>query len=148
MNAKKCLSIFGLAAILFHATWASAENDRRPFHNGSIRGSYGFSFSGSILVPGSPPMQLLVAAVGRFVADGSGNVTEGSRTISINGTKFEQNFTCTYQVEADGTGTASCPVVETGTTETFSVVLDTQAKEFSFLATSPGTIVVGTAKKQ
>jgi hypothetical protein len=151
MNAKRWLSVFGLAAILFHATGASADDEGRPFDNGSIRGSYGFSFSGSVLVPipgQSTPIQLLVAAVGRFVSDGNGSITDGSRTISINGSAVLQIFECTYQVQSDGTGTASCPVFETGTIETFSVVLNTHAKELNFVATSPGTIVVGTAKKQ
>jgi hypothetical protein len=151
MNAKKWLSVFGLAAIFLGSMVASADDQGRDFSNASIRGSYGFSFSGHILVPvpgQTTPMHILVTAVGRFVSEGNGNITNGFRTISIDGTSVTQTFTCTYEVLPDGTGTASCPVVETATTETFSFVVTTQTRELNFLATSPGTVVVGTAKKQ
>jgi len=151
MNSKRWLTVFGLVVFGFHATSAYAGHEERVFDNRSVRGAYGVSLSGSayIPVPGAPTPQLVqVAAVGRFVADGYGNITEGVRNISINGTHYVQTYVCTYQVQADGTGNADCTILETGLTETFFVDLNNKAREIQFVATTPGTIVTGVARKQ
>ncbi len=94
-------------------------------------------------------LQLLqVAAVGRFRADGYGNITDGVRSISVNGAHFLQTYTCIYQINQDGTGTAECLIDQTQLTETFYVALNKKGKEIQFVTTTPGTIVTGVAKKQ
>jgi hypothetical protein len=45
------------------------------------------------------------AAVGQFTADGTGNITSGSQTVSQNGIIGTQTFTGTYSVSTNCTGT-------------------------------------------
>lgn len=130
---------------------AGADDEGRQFNNASIRGNYGFALSGRAYVPVSatPPFALFdVVAVGQFRADGSGNITNASRTLNINGQISPQTFTCTYLVQPNGTGSAVCSVIETGITETFSFTLNSQTKEIQFIATNAGAIISGIAKKQ
>lgn len=70
----------------------------------SLRGSWGFTSSGTALPPYAPSA-LPVAVVGLLTFDGSGGCTV-SETINAGGQSFSQTSTaCTYTVQPDGTGT-------------------------------------------
>ena len=111
-----------------------------------VRGDYGFSFQGQIIGVGP------VAAVGALSADGKGNVTEAVRTISINGVPLTETFTCTLTVNANGTGTAVCPLDNPAPgfppVETFSFVLEEKGRAFRLVGTTPGIVVVGSGQQQ
>jgi len=124
--------------LMFVAAAAEARADR--FDEGDIRGDYVFTFDGSA---GTAP----VAAVGRFVGDGRGNLLNGSRTLVVAGAKYEQTLTCTYTVDPDGSGTATCPVDGNGT-ETFSFVLFKHGDETYLVGTTAGFTVHGNAIRQ
>ena len=65
----------------------------------------------------------------------------------VGGTTLHQTFSCTYTVNADGTGSASC-VVTPGTPETFDFVIVEKKKEAFFTATTPGVTIRGATRRQ
>jgi hypothetical protein len=89
------------------------------------------------------------ASVGRFVADGRGNLLDGERTLMVGGALLfrQQHFTCTYNVRPNGLGDATCHI-DNGTTETFDFVIVESKKEAYFTSTSPGTVLRGRTKRQ
>jgi hypothetical protein len=118
----------------------------RSFSERDVRGPYGFSFEGEIVDVGP------VAAVGRFDADGRGNVTNAVRTLSVNGITVIQTFHCTLSVNPDGTGSAECPLDDPlpdfPATETFDFVLEHHARAFRLVGTTPGLVVLGGGQRQ
>jgi hypothetical protein len=106
----------------------------------SIKGSYGISCEGTIV--GTGP----VAVIGVFTADGKGNATE-VETLSFNG-EISQGvpFTVTYTVNADCTGTH----VATGLGSVFhgDIVIQDHKKEFRYISTDPGFVLLCTFRKQ
>ena len=96
-----------LAAVSAQSTAAAAEggNDR-TFSVRSIKGSYGFSTNGfGMVLPPSVPAPIPAADVGRIVFDGNGGCSI-NLTANFNGQVMNaQSATCTYTVNADGTGT-------------------------------------------
>jgi len=70
----------------------------------SLRGSWGFTSSGTALPPYAPSA-LPVAVVGVLTFDGGGGCTV-SETINAGGQSFSQRSTsCAYTVQPDGSGT-------------------------------------------
>jgi len=92
------------------------------------------------------------AAVGHVTADGAGNITQGTRSLSANGTIIDETFTCTYNVNPDGTGKANCAFSVFGTRALDVVLLD-DGDEFYFnVANMPGTrgkpVLQGVGKRE
>ena len=92
------------------------------------------------------------AAVGRFTADGAGNITQGARSVNANGKNFEETFTCTYNINPDGTGSANCNFSMFGPTTLDLVLLD-DGNEFYFNVidmtnTSSKPVLQGVGKRQ
>src|SRR3989442_15606284 len=111
------LSLLVLGLVLLVASLPSAKADD-VFTNADVRGPYGFSFDGAIVGVGP------VAAVGVFVADGNGNLTDGVRTLSVNGSGLHQTFTCTYTVHSNGPGSVLSFISTRATgTQRFAFVL-------------------------
>ena len=135
-----------LAAIVMSvsATGVSAE---KSFTVKSIKkGGYAFSFEGEIIGVGP------VVAAGVMESDGNGNITEAVRTISINGVPTTQTFTCSYSINPDGSGSATCPLDNPGpgfpSVETFDLALEDKAHSFRFVGTTPGVAVLGSGTRQ
>jgi hypothetical protein len=97
-----------LAAVSLQSTAAAAGSDDRSFSARSIKGSYGFSTNGfGMVLPPSVPAPIPAADLGRIVFDGDGGCSI-SLTANFNGQMTTaQSATCTYTVNADGTGTNS-----------------------------------------
>ena len=74
------------------------------------------------------------------------------RTVNVNGTAVQQTFTCTYFVNPNGTGSASCsldnPLPGAPTVETFDFVLEDAGRTFRLIGTTAGITVVGGGTKQ
>lgn len=124
----------------------------RRFSERDIRGPYGFFFQGFVTValPDASSLPVPVSAVGHLVADGRGQLPEGSRTLNFGGIVLEQEAEGSYEVRPDGTGTATIEVTipdQTGapptglelpmtTIETFSFVITNRAAGIPFIGRS------------
>jgi hypothetical protein len=123
------------------------ERDKqRTFRDADVKGSYAFSFHGTVIGVGP------VAATGVVVADGKGNITSGVRTINFNGSVAQQTFSCKYFVNSDGTGSAECPLDNplpgAPAVETFDFALEAKGRAFRLLGTNAGITVLGSGAKQ
>jgi hypothetical protein len=127
------------------------------FSERDVKGSYGFSFDGFVATaPDAPTANTFpVASVGRFTADGRGHITDGVRTLVVAGRAVRQTFTCTYTVNADGTGHADCVVTpQAPPDEHFDFVIVDHGDQAYFTAVpptgqGPGTTTIrGVAKRQ
>ena len=119
--------------------------DGKSFTARDVDGPTAFDFDGFVTVGGS---LVPAAAIGRFVADGRGNLNDGERTLVVGGAVvLRQEFTCTYVVNPNGIGAASCIIVG-GPPETFDFVIVERKKEAYFTSTTPGTVLRGRTKRQ
>jgi hypothetical protein len=141
------LRTFALTATLLTApAWAN-----EGFTNRDFRGDYAFHLNGVLTQSGASAVTAYDAAVGRLTADGAGSITKGTRSVSANGAIFEETFTCTYNINADGTGKANCNFSVFGPATLDIVLLDDD--EFYFNVTSmPNTagkpVLQGIGKRQ
>ena len=92
--------------------------------NIDYKGDYAFTATGFVTdhtkkTPG--PLEP-IAVVGRFTADGKGSIT-GSQTRSFQGAIFNEDFTETYTVNKDCTGTSVKKVTKTKITNNWSFVI-------------------------
>ena len=141
------LLVLGLGALVAPV---SARADDGEFTVADVRGSYGFSWDGTIVPPASGSA-VPAAAVGLLVADGQGNFTESVRTLSVNGSVSRQTATGTYTVNRNGTGSATFHVTfgpGVVRTETFDFVIVNNDREAQFVGTDPGVVIRGKAIKQ
>src|SRR5262245_66289328 len=76
------------------------QNDRSR----KLAGRWGFEVEGERAGVGP------VRAVGSFRLDKDGDVKDGKQTVSFNGTVLSEEFTGTFDVADDGTGTAQVNV--------------------------------------
>jgi hypothetical protein len=97
-----------VAAIASLAARAGADgDDRRAFGNHNLRGAYEFHADGVVEVDGVPTRGIW--EVGRFEADGRGNMTNGVEYSSLLSSDDENiidvpfTFTGTYHINPDGT---------------------------------------------
>jgi hypothetical protein len=155
MNKRVCAFLVFAVACLVGSIPAALADPR--FSERDVKGPYGFSFDGFVAAPGPTTANTLpVASVGRFTADGRGNITDGVRTLVVAGGAVRQTFTCTYTVNADGTGHADCVVTpQTPSDEHFDFVIVDHGDQAYFTAVppppgqGPGTTTIrGVAKRQ
>lgn len=147
---------FSCTLLLCLAAVASAQ-PQATCSNVSVAGSWGFTDTGTIILPSGPAP---FGAVGIITGDALGNFS-GSQTTSVGGRITKETFKGTGTVNSDCTGTATFSVFdESGATllrtATFSVVFVNNAEEEREIATSlvlepSGThvpaVITGSAKK-
>ena len=145
------IAFVSLSVLLFAGSLSAHDgrnaNEGQSFSVKDIKGNYAFSFDGQIIGVGP------VAATGAFYANGKGHVTEAVRTISIAGYYVgTETFSCTLEVNANGTGKAVCPLDNPAPnappTETFNFVLEDNGNSFRMVGTTPGIVVLGSGQKQ
>jgi hypothetical protein len=133
------LLVLGLGSLVAPV---SARADGREFTVGDVRGSYGFSWIGTL---GGTP----ASADGLLVSDGEGNFTEAVRTLSVGGPlPLHQTATGTYTVNPNGTGSATLNVNGEAAPEHFEFVIVDNGREAPFIGTDPGVVIRGVAVKQ
>jgi hypothetical protein len=109
--------------------------------NQIYKGDYGFIGTGT-LIGGAGAF----AVVGRFTADGQGNIT-GSETRNSNGVVVvNETYTEKYTVNSDCTGTSVKTPSGTGIHKFAFVVLD-RGKTIESIETSPGNVVTLRAER-
>jgi hypothetical protein len=82
------------------------------------------------------------AAVGQFTADGKGNLTNGSQTVSQNGVIETQTFTGKYSVLTNCTGSVTVNITGGGTV-TANIVADDGNKGLQIIDTISGKVAAG-----
>ena len=91
--------------------------------------------------------QIDLAASGRMVADGAGNLTAGD-TLSYDGTIIKRSYPSgTYTMASDCTGSITL-TSSNGNKVNFDIVLYNNGKEMNLIETDTGIIFSGTAKQQ
>jgi len=101
--------------------------------NAQLSGNYAFGFSG---MTGNNNGSSAFAAVGRFTADGAGNLTNGEWDAnSVNGGANAQAFSGTYSIGTDNRGTMSWNLPSGTRTFTFAMLANGNAQFIEFDAT-------------
>ena len=130
-------------------SWVVATGIRRRITTGhcsvgDLKGEYLLASQG---VVGPPDARQPVAGVGLITYNGRGNFY-GNETVNIAGTPLQNPFTGTFVVNADCS--VSGEVLDMiGTAHLTGVLVGQGAnQEVRFLITDPGTVIVGTIKRQ
>lgn len=144
INIASVLTIVALGLGLVSA--ASAEN--RACTNATLRGSFGYSSTGTLLDTYVPePFAGPFAEVGTQIFDGNGG-TSATATLSSNGNIVPITVTGTYSVNPDCTGTMTLDISPFGATVHVNFVIDKNGNAFQAIETEPGVIVTRTAWRQ
>lgn len=145
MKSQLSAALLAGAIVLSSVSNARADDDRqRGCSVATLRGSFGYTVTGEIVGgPSAGPF----GAVGILTFDGKGNF-ENVRTISRNGAISRQvQGIGTYIVNADCSGSlvfVDGGVVTLGT----DLVIDDDGKELRMIATSQGTVLTVTGRRQ
>ena len=137
--------VFCTVITVIHTAHADQGDDgnKTTFSLKSLKGHYGFSLEG-VTINTLDNTIATAAAIGRFTADGKGNLVNAVRTVNSDGTIQEEIFTGTYTVNANGTGRVTIhasTVLPDGTTipattETARFVITRPRNELQFIGTS------------
>ncbi len=114
-------------ATLVFATMIAVGPASATCSNATLNGVWGF---------------IVGAAVGQFTADGKGNLTNGSQTVSQNGVIKTQTFTGTYSVSTNCTGHVTANITGGGTA-TANIVADDGNKGLQVIDTISGGVAAG-----
>ena len=139
---KKLIALLIGCSTLVLASTVRAQNTS-GVNNAELNGDYAFNFDG---ITGSGGVSSVFAAVGRFTADGAGNLTNGEiDTNSPNaGAAVAQAFTGTYSIGADHRGVMTMA----GARFAFAMMANGNAQFIKFDAGGgSGTIGSGTMEK-
>jgi hypothetical protein len=143
-SSSFCLLLSGLA-VLFIASSASAQT----CSNRSLKGTYGYTVTGSILTNQGPLVAGQFAAVGRITFDGAGGV-QTVRWLSDNGAIIPNDpGSGTYSMNTDCTGSFNITVGPPGNviTLTLFIVLD-DTYELRGIVTTSGIVLTFNGRRQ
>jgi hypothetical protein len=116
-------------------------------NNAELNGDYAFTFSG---LTGNGTISSVFGAVGRFTADGAGNLTNGelvTNTVGA-GTAGLRSFTGTYAIGADHRGAMTLNISGSSAKLAFAMMANGNAQFIEFDASGgSGTIGSGTMEK-
>src|ERR1700704_4906177 len=115
--------------------------------NAELNGNYAFTFNG---FRGNANVSSVFAAVGRFAADGAGNLTSGELvTNGVGaGASSPQSFTGTYSIGADNRGVMTLNFAGSSAKLAFAMTTNGNAQLIEFDASGgAGTIGSGTMEK-
>ena len=117
-------------------------------NNAELNGNYAFTLSGA---SGSGGGSAVFAAVGRFTADGAGNLTNGeldTNGVGAGAVLTAQSFAGTYAIGADNRGVMTLSISGGTTKLAFAMMANGNAKFIEFdAAGGAGTIGSGTMEK-
>src|SRR6266851_5749992 len=142
MRKRNALLIVCLAAVLASTVRAQTSG----VNNAELNGNYAFTFRG---ISGNGTVSSVFGAVGRFMADGAGNLTNGELdTNAVGGGAAAQSFTGTYSIGADNRGVMNLNLSGGSARLAFAMMADGNAQFIEFDAGGgSGTIGSGTMEK-
>lgn len=132
------------AVLLFALSAAAYAQDEPTCSIASLKGSFGFTISGTNNFFGQ------FAFSGRFAADGRGNITSGTGTESVAGDVVSGvPFIGSYTINADCTGKAIITFVRSDNQQQagLNFTLVNNGKGIMFMSSDQQTIETGTAQK-
>ena len=145
MRNLKILLMMWLALLLGAGTRAQTSGG---VNAQELNGNYAFSFSG---IRGNASVASAFAAVGRFTADGAGNLTNGqldTNGVGVGSTLTAQSFTGTYSIGADQRGVMTLTGPGGSLKFAFAMLASGNAHMIEFDATGgSGTIGSGSVEK-
>jgi hypothetical protein len=117
-------------------------------NNAELNGNYAFTFSG---ITGNGSVSSVFAAVGRFTADGAGNLTSGEMDTNRVGAGpglVAQSFSGTYAIDGDNRGVMTLNFSGSSAKFAFAMLANGNARFIEFDASGGvGTIGSGTMEK-
>jgi len=145
MRKLKILLMVWLALLLGASVQAQTGGGANAHE---LSGNYAFSFNG---IRGNASVASVFAAVGRFTADGAGNLTNGeldTNGVGVGSTLTAQSFTGTYSIGADQRGVMTFTGPGGSLKFAFAMLASGNAHIIEFDATGgSGTIGSGTVEK-
>jgi len=145
MRKLKILLMVWLALLLGASAQAQTGGGANAHE---LSGNYAFSFDG---IRGNASVASVFAAVGRFTADGAGNLTNGeldTNGVGVGSTLTAQSFTGTYSIGADQRGVMTFTGPGGSLKFAFAMLASGNAHIIEFGATGgSGTIGSGTVEK-
>jgi hypothetical protein len=137
-----------LLILCFALVFASiARGQSNPgANNAELNGNYAFTFRG---FSGNLATSSIFGAVGRFTADGAGNLTNGELDTNAVGSRAAaQSFTGTYSIGADNRGVMNLNISGSSARLAFAMMANGNAQFIEFDASGgSGTIGSGTMEK-
>ncbi len=134
-----------LAAVLAATLAAPALHAQAPACDASsLKGAFGYRFSG--FVYDNLGYMYILNAVGRMVSDGAGNLT-GSDTYSFDGNVGKRQYTGTYTINEDCTGSLTL-TPGSGSAFHADIVIVNNGNEVEVVQSDASYIVSGTMKMQ
>ena len=117
-------------------------------NDAELNGNYAFTFSG---ITGNGSVSSVIATVGRFTADGAGNLTNGeleTNGVGARAALVAQSFTGTYSIGADNRGVMTLNISGSSTKFAFAMTASGSAQLIEFDASGgAGTVGSGTMEK-
>jgi hypothetical protein len=110
----------------------------------TVTGAYGYTLSGTVY--DNYGYIYMLGAAGRMVSDGNGNLT-GTDTLSFDGTIAKRQYTGTYTMNADCTGSLTLTMPGGGTMHA-DIVAVNNGKELNMVQTDTAYIVTAVLKQQ
>src|SRR5260370_10458318 len=146
MEERKMRKLNVLLILCFALVFASTVHGQTGVNNTELNGNYAFTFTG---VSGNATVSCVFAAVGRFTADGAGNLTNGELdTNTVGGGGAAQSFTGTYSIGADHRGVMTLNISGSAAKLAFAMMANGNAQFIEFDAgAGSGTIGSGTMEK-
>src|SRR5260370_6031073 len=144
---RKLNALWIMCFALFLASTVQAQGSP-GVNNAELKGDYAFTFNG--MTTGGGSAFTVFAAVGRFAADGAGNLTKGE--LDSNGAGPQEKLTAqpfigTYQIGADHRGVMNLNIPGGGTLA-FAMMANGNAKFIEIdAAGGHGTVGSGTMEK-
>src|SRR3981081_91339 len=117
-------------------------------NNAELNGNYAFTFSG---ITGNGSVSSVIATVGRFTADGAGNLTNGeleTNGVGAGAALVAQSFTGTYSIGADNRGVMTLNFSGSSAKFAFAMLANGNARFIEFDAVGGArTVGSGTMEK-
>src|SRR6266487_4045361 len=136
-----------LLILLFALFFASAVHGQTGGNDAALNGNYAFTFTG---ISGNATVSSVFGAVGRFTADGVGNLTNGELVTNGAGAgaTSAQVFTGSYSIGADNRGLMALNFSGSSAKLAFAMLANGNAQFIEFDASGgAGTIGSGTMEK-
>jgi hypothetical protein len=144
---RKLNVLLVLSFALFFASKIQGQTNS-GVNDAELKGSYAFTFSG---ISGNGSVSSVFASVGRFTADGAGNLTNGeldTNGIGAGAKLAAQPFTGTYSIGADNRGVMTLNISGGSARLAFAMLANGNAQFIEFDASGgAGTIGSGTMEK-